>query len=80
MNWLNLISIPFILFFAWAKGQRLIRWVVIAYLIGFWSLIPLLIVKTRAIKIYKIPNFVTNYVTSSSFKRQLKGIQYPTDI
>ncbi len=80
MNWMNLISIPFVLFFAWAKGRGLIRWFLIAYLLGFWSLIPLLIVKTRPVKLYKIPRSFTEFVTARNFKKQLKEVRYPTDI
>ena len=80
MNWLNLISIPFVLFFAWAKGRGLIRWLLIAYLLGFWSLIPLLIVKTRPVKLYKIPRSFTEFITARNFKKQLKEVRYPTDI
>ena len=80
MNWLNLISIPFVLFFAWAKGRGLIRWLLIAYLLGFWSFIPLLIVKTRPVKLYKIPRFFTEFITARNFKKQLKEVRYPTDI
>jgi len=80
MNWLNLISIPFVLFFAWAKGRGLIRWLLIAYLLGFWSLIPLLIVKTRPVKLYKVPRSFTEFITARNFKKQLKEIRYPTDI
>ena len=80
MNWMNLISIPFVLFFAWAKGRGLIRWLLIAYLLGFWSLIPLLIVKTRPVKLYKVPRSFTEFITARNFKKQLKEIRYPTDI
>ena len=80
MNWLNLISIPFVLFLAWAKGRGLIRWLLIAYVLGFWAVIPLLMVKTRKVKIYKIPRIITEFVTTCNFKRQIKVIRYPTDI
>ena len=80
MNWMNLISIPFVLFFALAKGRGLIRWLLIAYLLGFWSLIPLLIVKTRPVKLYKIPRSFTEFITARNFKKQLKEVRYPTDI
>lgn len=80
MNWLNLISIPFVLFLAWAKGRGLIRWLLMAYVLGFWSVIPLLMVKTRKVKIYKIPRIITEFVTTSNFKKQLNGIRYPIDI
>ena len=80
MNWINLISIPFVLFFAWAKGRGLIRWLLIAYLFGFWSFIPLLIVKTRPVKLYKIPQSFTEFITARNFKKQLKEVRYPTDI
>ena len=80
MNWMNLISIPFVLFFAWAKGRGLIRWLLIAYLLGFWAFIPLLIVKTRPVKLYKIPRSFTEFITARNFKKQLKEVRYPTDI
>ena len=80
MNWMNLISIPFVLFFAWAKGRGLIRWLLIAYFLGFWAFIPLLIVKTRPVKLYKIPRSFTEFITARNFKKQLKEIRYPTDI
>jgi hypothetical protein len=64
MNWLNLISIPFVLFFAWAKGQGLIKWLLIAYLLGFWSFILLLLVKTRPVKLYKIPKPFCEFITT----------------
>ena len=80
MNWLNLIAIPFVLFFAWAKGRGLIRWLLIAYLLGFWSFIPLLIVITRPVKLYKVPRSFTEFITARNFKKQLKEVRYPTDI
>ena len=80
MNWMNLISIPFVLFFAWAKGRGLIRWLLIAYLLGLWAFIPLLIVKTRPVKLYKIPRSFTEFITARNFKKQLKEVRYPTDI
>ena len=36
MYTINLVSIPFVVFFAWAKGRGLLRWAVMAYLFGFW--------------------------------------------
>jgi len=80
MNWMNLISIPFVLYFAWAKGRGLIRWLLIAYFLGFWAFIPLLIVKTRPVKLYKIPRSFTEFITARNFKKQLKEVRYPTDI
>lgn len=80
MNWLNLISIPFVLFFAWAKGRGLIRWIFLAYFLGFWSVIPLLIVKTRPVKLYKIPRPIIDLITARNFKNKLKDVTYPTDI
>ena len=80
MNWLNLISIPFVIFFAWAKGRGVFNWFLLAYLLGFWSLIPLLMVKTRQIKLYKIPRSFSELITYRNFKKKLKEIRYPSDI
>lgn len=80
MSLINLISIPFVVFFAWAKGRGLIRWALISCVIGFWSLLLLLFVKTKPIKIYQIPQQLKDIVTARSFKKQLNEIKYPVDL
>ena len=80
MYTINLISIPFVVFFAWAKGHRLLRWAVMAYLFGFWSFIFLLFVRTKPIKIYESPQYLKDLITARGFKKQLKEIDYPIDL
>ena len=80
MYTINLISIPVVLFIAWAKGRGLIRWALIAYLFGFWSLILLFLVKNRPIKLYQIPQTLKDLVTARAFKRELKEVKYPLDL
>jgi hypothetical protein len=63
MYTINLVSIPFVVFFAWAKGRGLLRWAVMAYLFGFYSFIFLLFVKTKPIKIYEIPQYLKDLIT-----------------
>jgi len=77
---INLISIPFVLFIAWAKGRGLIRWALIAYLFGFWSLILLFLVKNLPIKLYQTPQFLKDVVTARAFEKRLKKIKYPLDL
>ena len=51
-----------------------------ACLIGFWSLLLLLFVKTREIKIYQIPQYFKDIITARSFKKQIHKIEYPSDL
>ncbi len=76
MYTINLVSIPFVVFFAWAKGRGLLRWAVMAYLFGFWSFIFLLFVKTKPIKIYEVPQYLKDLITARGFKNKLKEIKY----
>jgi hypothetical protein len=80
MYTINLISIPFVVLFAGAKGHRLLRWAVISYLFGFWSFIFLLFVKTKPIKIYESPQYLKDLITARGFKNKLKDIKYPSDL
>jgi hypothetical protein len=80
MYTINLVSIPFVVFFAWAKGRGLLRWAVMAYLFGFWSFTFLLFVKTKPIKIYEVPQYLKDLITARGFKNKLKEIKYPSDL
>ena len=80
MYTINLVSIPFVVFFAWAKGRGLLRWAVMAYLFGFWSFIFLLFVKTKPIKIYEVPQYLKDSITARGFKNKLKDIKFPSDL
>ena len=80
MYWINLIAIPFVLLLAWAKGRGLFRWAVMAYIFGFWSFVPLFMVKVKPLKIYEIPKFIKQFVTTYVFKSALKGVMYPQDL
>jgi len=80
MYTLNLISIPFVLLIAWAKGRGLIRWAFMAYIFGFWSILVLFLVKNRPIKLYQIPQPLKDLVTARAFKRELKEVKYPLDL
>lgn len=80
MYTINLISIPFVLFIAWAKGRGLIRWALMAYIFGFWSLIVLFLVKNRPVKLYQIPQPLKDLLTARTFKRELKEVKYPLDL
>jgi hypothetical protein len=80
MYTLNLISIPFVLLIAWAKGRGLIRWAFMAYIFGFWSILVLFLVKNRPIKLYQIPQSLKDLVTARAFKKELKEVKYPLDL
>lgn len=80
MNTINLIAIPFVLLLAWAKGRGLFGWAVMAYLFGFWSFVPLFMVKIKPIQIYEIPESIKQFVTTYVFKKELKGVMYPKDL
>ena len=80
MYTINLISIPFALFIAWAKGRGLIRWALMAYIFGFWSVIVLFLVKNRPVKLYQIPQPLKDLLTARTFKRELKEVKYPLDL
>ena len=80
MYTINLISIPFVLLIAWAKGRGLIRWAFMAYMFGFWSILVLFLVKNRPIKLYQIPQPLKDLVTARIFKRELKEVKYPLDL
>jgi hypothetical protein len=80
MYWINLITIPFVLLLAWAKGRGLFRWAVMAYIFGFWSFVPLFMVRVKPIRIYEIPEPIKQFVTTHVFRRKLKGVMYPKDL
>jgi hypothetical protein len=80
MYTINLISIPFVLLIAWAKGRGLIRWAFMAYIFGFWSILVLFLVKNRPIKLYQIPQTLKDLVTARALKRELKEVKYPLDL
>ena len=80
MYWINLIAIPFVLLLAWAKGRGLFRWAVMAYIFGFWSFVPLFMVRVKPIRIYEIPKPIKQFVTTHVFRRELKGVKYPKDL
>ena len=80
MYTINLISIPFVLLIAWAKGRGLIRWAFMAYIFGFWSILVLFLVKNRPIKLYQIPQRLKDLVTARAFKKELKEVKYPLDL
>jgi hypothetical protein len=80
MYWINLIAIPFVLLLAWAKGRGLFRWAVMAYIFGFWSFVPLFMVRVKPIRIYEIPKPIKQLVTTHVFRRELKGVMYPKDL
>jgi hypothetical protein len=78
MNTINLIAIPFVLLLAWAKGRGLFGWAVMAYLFGFWSFVPLFMVKIKPIQIYEIPEPIKQFVSknSSSFSTNSLNQQF----
>ena len=80
MYQINLIAIPFVLLLAWAKGRGLFRWAIMAYIFGFWSFVPLFMVKVKPIQIYEIPKPIKQFVASYVFRRELKGVMYPKDL
>jgi hypothetical protein len=80
MYQINLIAIPFVLLLAWAKGRGLFRWAIMAYIVGFWSFVPLFMVKVKPIQIYEIPKPIKQFVASHVFRRELKGVMYPKDL
>ena len=80
MYTINLISIPFVLIIAWAKGRGLILWALMAYIFGFWSILVLFLVKNRPIKLYQIPQPLKDLVTARAFKRELRVVKYPLDL
>ncbi len=80
MEIINLIAIPFVLFFAWAKGRGLISWALITYFIGFWAMFILLFVKAKPIKFYHIPQPAKDFIIARSFKKHLNEIEYPVDL
>ena len=80
MYWINLIAIPFVLLLAWAKGRGLFRWAVMAYIFGFWSFVPLFMVRVKPIRIYEIPEPIKQFVTTYVSRREPKGVMYPKDL
>ena len=80
MEIINLIAIPFVLFFAWAKGRGLISWALITCFIGFWAMFILLFVKAKPIKFYHIPQPAKDFIIARSFKKHLNEIEYPVDL
>jgi hypothetical protein len=51
-----------------------------AYIFGFWSFVPLFMVKVKPIQIYEIPMPVKQFVATKLFSRELKSITYPKDL
>ena len=62
------------------KGTWIFHWAVMAYIFGFWSFVPLFMVKVKPLKIYEIPKFIKQFVTTYVFKSALKGVMYPQDL
>jgi hypothetical protein len=51
-----------------------------AYLFGFWSFVPLFMVRVKPIQIYEIPKPIKQFVVTNVFRRELKGVMYPKDL
>ena len=51
-----------------------------AYIFGFWSFVPLFMVRVKPIQIYEIPEPIKQFVTTHVFRRELKGVMYPKDL
>ena len=77
---INLIAIPFVLLLAWAKGQGVFSWAMMAYLFGFWTFAPLFMVRVKPTQIYDIPRLIKQFAATHVFRRELKVVLYPKDL
>jgi len=80
LNWLNLISIPFVSSIAFLFGRNPWRWGLYAYFIGFWMLIPLFILPIRLRTDYTLPNWLIRLYQWQQARRELKKINSPDDL
>ena len=80
MNWLNLISIPFISLIAFIFGRNSWRWGLYAYLFGFWMLIPLFLLSKKPRTEYTFPNWSIRLYQWQQTRRELKRINTPDDL
>ena len=80
MNWINLLSIPFIALLAFGKGRGYIFWSITAFFIGFWAFIPLSMLKVKPMKEIVPSENVKRVLVNSFAKRQMKGINTVEDL
>ena len=80
MNWINILSIPFISFTAFVFGRNGWRLGLYAYFIGFWAFIPLVILPIRLRTDYTFPNWSIRLYQWQQTRRELKKINTPDDL
>ena len=75
---ITILAIPTVSLIAFIFGRNPFRWAIYAYLLEFWVLIPLFLMKKKPTP--PIPNWVNSLVTELNMKRELRGIKTPEDI
>ena len=80
MSWINLLSIPLVALLALGKGRSYIFWSVVAFFIGFWTFIPLSIIKAKPMKEIVPSDKVKKVIVNNFAKRQMKGINTVEDL
>jgi hypothetical protein len=74
---LTILAIPTVSLIAYFFGRNPFRWAIYAYLLEFWVLIPLFLMKKKPTP--PIPKWLKNQVTLPIFKLQLTKVRTPQD-
>ncbi len=80
MNWLNLLSMPFVFLLALGCGRSVLRWTVLAYLFGFWALIPLIFLPKKPMKPIVIHPWLESIFRYFFIKHTIRKIETPKDL
>jgi hypothetical protein len=80
MDWLNIISIPFVSLVAFIFGRNVWMWGLYAYFFGFWMFIPLVILPIRPRTEYTLPSWSIRLYQWQQTRLELKRINTPDDL
>jgi hypothetical protein len=75
---LTILAIPTVSLIAYFFGRNPFRWAIYAYLLEFWVLIPLFLMKKKPTP--PIPNWINSLATEIHLKRELRKIKSPNDL
>jgi hypothetical protein len=74
----TIFAIPTVSLIAFFFGRNPSRWAIYAYLLEFWVLIPLFLMKKKPSQ--PIPKWVNSLATEINLKRELRSIKTPEDL
>lgn len=80
MSWINVICVPFVFLLAMGKGRGYKMWSIIALFCGLYTFIPLLLLRTKAMKEIVPSENVKKVIVNNYVKRQMKGINTVEDL